>query len=372
MKKFTLLAVPLLYVLFLSGCPAAGNPKSAESTETAFYAIYPLSNFRQLTTFSTGAYYNPRPSEQGNLFGGDPAVLYLDFSTLSVKRSDNPLLTYITPYTFFTDEKYLYCIESDENRLVFSRANLDGANKIDVPVPDSFELAPVGGYIVSGSNDRLYLLLLSENLSANRHFTVAAVDFANKRIEALSQIEAYRSDYSILGVIENALIIGEARLPDSLGGGIVENALGFSLFDHHILQFSLEPLGEEILEYPGEWIDLIDPEYHFTDRFNHTIYVHSETPLGSAAVRRINYASNLDEMIQFDSLEFPFDEALLHKEISLIPLAATPDGFIVKVGYFKESLFGGYAFPVFGYISKTDYENGRFQVQLFDYTEILS
>ncbi len=343
MKKFKR-TLSLILCLLLAGCAAGaeaphddGGDAKPDELRVVFW-IAGVGFCRQLSTYDGGAYYNPRPHEQGELNDGEPLLLKLNTETLKVEKVNNPLLDYMTEHWFFTDGNYLYVFPGD----VMSRSNLDGTGRVDIELPEDAFFRSGVQYIVGDAAGSLYAMFDYRQL--------IKFDFESGAAETVFTMR--EGDYGqIVGVSGQTFIL-------STEDGYKQFTLGQA---------------DGLAAYDGP-VDLRElyKDLEFFDKYTNTLYVDDNAGSKERAGLAVNYDTGREETI-------PHDGGLLAEKIGggmspspfKTPKAATEDGFIIEVAQYNSDVYDTMNFPIYGYISKEDYHNGKLaNVTLFDYSAI--
>ena len=321
---------------------------------------------RQLTTFSNKSIYCPNQSELGQLSDGIPFILLIDIDKLEVTRVENIELNYLTDNLYFTDDDYLYCLLGSSEHYELERSNHDGTDKHIVPIEGYI----YSGYVVEDDSNSLYLITYSEVLTNQRKAKLQKIDFSEGLVETLVELNAYQSDYRLIGIVNNSFIVSESSLPDGMVGGIVDNADEISRLINKQWEYDVSKEINELKPYEGKPLKVSTPEYSFIDPYTGNVYLYSGLYDVDSCVNVENYDNGLSYIIEFNEISAAVDESIAVKEVHLIPKAATKDGFIVQIGLFRYDLFSG-ALPVYGYITKEEYHKGNFTVLPFDYSSVI-
>lgn len=372
MKHIKEIAFLLLLCVLLSGCAGAigANAPAAEPPDIKLSVSYQIDGHASpLSSFNGCVYLTPRPYAVN---AESYLLCALNTKTLKAERVDNQASVYLPARYFFTTDDYLYSFFIDT---VF-RYNLDGSERIEIPM-----LFPLGyntQTIVTDNNADLYMINSGEEVCS-----LVKYDFENKTAQPLWEAPAYRRLYDIIAVCGRSFIIRERRRTDKHYEELLPSDFSLIKYEQSLKQFTLGQAGSELADYEGtalcrefEGAQNVSAGEYFTDRYTNLMYtVISEHENPEVAVIDINEDTKKTIAFDVENLDFLgagyFGEQM-YKGIMLLPVAATEDGFILQIGRLKDEFtVPGDICPAYGYISKEDYNAGRFNVTPFDYSVLL-
>ncbi|MDO4565976.1 MAG: hypothetical protein Q4B42_01470 [Oscillospiraceae bacterium] len=385
MKKLLLL-LTMLPVLFLPSCASNDAPGVTGSDAPANLSLslaYRV-NFiwLELTASANGVLMVPNSFQRGTLNGDERFLWHFNLQTMEAEIMNENYFSSIEGRNFATPN-YYYCLSANDSlgangeytqTYTFMRFKPD-----DLENPEEVVCAPdttiAFGFLLSDSEGSLYGLLYENESQPERSAYAGKIDFEKGKVEKLTTLDVYRSDYCVIGLSADSLLLRRASVPEKKEGGISDyNHELSSFFEHDVVELSL---GDWTLtELENELKYAFYPSDHFfVDSYTNTAFIIDADSSLQGSVYWQNTVDFSEGVINFDltprydfASQFDNIEPSIGLAISPIPRGSTENGYIIQLGvlYLDEKNID--ALPLFGYVSREDYFKGDLgNISLFDY-----